>query len=412
MWGLQYDPHVAAYHRLADAFQKKTGATLSIQPQAWPLETKVIAALAAGTQPDFGCIMGKVLTPLLMRDAVSATDPLYKEMQVDVQKTFVGDSIGAYTYNGKTWGVPVEVNGVGFDVMGYQEYFQQAKVSAPPLNGKDFYDNYDQLFTTAKELMVKDSAGKVKRWGLANNGWEAHQLYGIMRSMGVLWWDPDNKKFNVNSDAGVKAFELHATQPVQLGIMAPNLNKNQPDAQQAGLVALSLGNGVPFDQAKKMGYDETMAIVPPVSGTLSDKDPLFDGEGGWGFVGMTKAKNPDVRDQFLMFMMTEDAQSIYAQIYGGIVSAWGPLDDFTKKENTDRFQTPGSLESSKRAMLAIPRTVFWGNGYGYDADMEKYVGQVCSDAREGKVTAAQAAKQLQDLLEKGYQQLQSDLKSG
>lgn len=132
LWGLQYDPHVAAYHRLADGFQKKTGATLAIQPQAWPLETKVVAALAAGTQPDIGCIMGRVLEPLLMRNAVLDCGPLYKQMTIDVEKTFAGDSISAYTDSGKYWGVPVECNLVGFDVTCYQEYLQQAKVSAPP----------------------------------------------------------------------------------------------------------------------------------------------------------------------------------------------------------------------------------------------------------------------------------------
>lgn len=412
LWGLQYDPHVAAYHRLADAFQKKTGATLAIQPQAWPLETKVVAALAAGTQPDIGCIMGRVLEPLLIRNSVLDCGPLYQQMKIDVQKTFAGDSISAYTDNGKYWGVPVECNLVGFDVTCYQEYLQQAKVSSPPLNGKDFYASYDELFSVAKQLMAKDASGKVTRWGVGNNGWEAHQLWSILRSQGVKWWDPDNKKFNVNSEAGVKAFELHATQPVQMGIMAPNLDKNQPDAQQAGLIALGVGGGLPFDQAAKIGYNQTMAISPPVSGKFSDTDPLFTGEGGWGFVGLTKAKNPDVRDQFLTFMMTQESQALYSQIYGGIVSAWASLDDFTVKANTDRFTTPGALDQSKRQMLAVPRTIFWGNGYGYDADMEKYVGQVCSDAREGKVTAAQAAQNLQKLLEQGYQQLQSDLKSG
>src|SRR5579871_4300596 len=52
LWGLQYAPHVAAYHRLATLFQQETGSTLNIQPQPWPLEPKLIAALAAGTGPD------------------------------------------------------------------------------------------------------------------------------------------------------------------------------------------------------------------------------------------------------------------------------------------------------------------------------------------------------------------------
>lgn len=410
LWGLQYDPHVAAYHRLADGFNKKTGATLSIQPQAWPLETKLIAALAAGTQPDVGCVMGKVLEPLFMRKALVSVDAIYQAQNIDVKKTFIGDSIGAYTYNGKIWGVPVEVNNVGFGVFGYLDYFKQLKVDGPNVQNKDFYDSYDQLFQTAKELMVKDSNGKVKRWGLGNAGWEAQQVFGIMRSQGVEWWDPNTQKFNVNSEGGVKAFDLHGAKPVELGIMT-ELNKNQPDAQQAGQIALSIGNGVPFDQAKKLGFEESMSIVPPVSGKLSDSDPLFVGEGGWGFIGLSKAKNPDVRDAFLKYMATEEAQALYASIYGGVVSAWGPLNDFSKQSNLDRFTDKTILPFVKRSLLAIPRTEFFGHGYGYDADMEKYVGQVCAEVRQKKKTSAEAAKELQSLLEKGYQQYQSDIKN-
>src|SRR5690242_10101122 len=36
MWGLQYDPHVETYKRLAALFEKQSGAKLSVQPQEWP----------------------------------------------------------------------------------------------------------------------------------------------------------------------------------------------------------------------------------------------------------------------------------------------------------------------------------------------------------------------------------------
>jgi hypothetical protein len=47
LWGLQYDPHVAAYQRLADLFESQGSGTFEVQPQAWPIPPKVIAALAA-----------------------------------------------------------------------------------------------------------------------------------------------------------------------------------------------------------------------------------------------------------------------------------------------------------------------------------------------------------------------------
>src|SRR5262249_30862153 len=97
MGGLQYDPHIEAYKPLDDGFQKVSGASLQVQPQAWPLETKVVAAVAAGTAPDCGCVMGRVLAPLLLRNLVMSTDDLYRDQKVDL-KQWAGDAMGAYTY--------------------------------------------------------------------------------------------------------------------------------------------------------------------------------------------------------------------------------------------------------------------------------------------------------------------------
>jgi ABC-type glycerol-3-phosphate transport system substrate-binding protein len=75
MWGLQYDPHVEAYQRLSDLFAEQGGGTFEVQPQAWPIPPKVIAALAAGTQPDVACIMGEQLTSLHLHQARTADQP-------------------------------------------------------------------------------------------------------------------------------------------------------------------------------------------------------------------------------------------------------------------------------------------------------------------------------------------------
>jgi len=98
IWGLQYDPHVGAYQRLAALFNKRTGATLSVEPQAWPLETKLIAALAAGTQPDVACIMGKMCIPLYIQNALlPLRDAVYNYMKVKPEEVFFEDAVYAYS---------------------------------------------------------------------------------------------------------------------------------------------------------------------------------------------------------------------------------------------------------------------------------------------------------------------------
>jgi ABC-type glycerol-3-phosphate transport system substrate-binding protein len=409
MWGLQYDPHIEAYKRLNDGFQKKSGGSLQVQPQAWPLETKVVAAVAAGTAPDCGCVMGRVLAPLLLRSLVMSTDDLYKDQNVDM-KQWAGDAMGAYTYKSKTWGVPVEVNQVGYYIVVPLDDLKAKNLDAPPINGKAFFDSYDQVFSVAKALQTTEG-GQVKRWGLATQGWDATQLLGLIASQGVKWWDPEAQKFNINSDAGVKAFEIQADQPKKLGITT-YLNKNQPDSMQAGTAAMGMGGGLPLGPAKKLGLNLDIVLRPPVGGKLTNDDPKYIGEGGWGFIGLSGSKNKDTTAEFLKYMMSPEAQTEYGKIYGGIISAWQPLNDFDKPETLARFEDKQFIETTKRNMQALQREQFYGHDYGYNSDLEKYSTQTVVAVLEQKMTPKEAAAQFQSLMEKARDQLQADIKNG
>ena len=105
LWGLQYDPHVETYKRLAELFKEQSGVTLAVEPQGWPLETKLIAALSAGTQPDVICIMGKVMIPLHIQKAIMPLkESVYDAQGVNPDTDFIGDAIGAYTWEGEQIG--------------------------------------------------------------------------------------------------------------------------------------------------------------------------------------------------------------------------------------------------------------------------------------------------------------------
>ena len=197
LWGLQYDPHVEAYQRLADLFESQGGGTYEVQPQAWPIPPKVIAALAAGTQPDVACIMGEQLTSLHLHQAlVPCTEQVYNHMGVDPDESFVGDAIGAYTWQGEIWGVPTEANGVGNMVnvpsedviaLGLEDQY-------PPLNGEVFFESYPSMWELAQALQVEED-GKVTKWGLSSQGWDDMSYLGILRGCspekGRRWSDRD-----------------------------------------------------------------------------------------------------------------------------------------------------------------------------------------------------------------------------
>ena len=337
LWGLQYDPHVAAYGRLAELFKEQTGSTLRVEPQAGAdLISKFIASLSAGTQPDAYCLIGHALTPLHVQKVLLPLDELvYQNQGVDPKTAFIGDSVQAYTWENQIWGVPVESNAVGNTVnvpvdeitaLGLQDQF-------PPTNGETYFESYPVMWELAKQLQ-KEENGQVSRWGMSSKGWEAQSLLGIIRSQDVKWWDKDTETFNINTDAGIEAFRLLVEEPVKMGIET-ELEQNHLDAALAGKVAVARGNPTVSTNGVELGYKFEVSGVPMVR---SGEEPLFVGEGGWGFIAPKERTNPGVSEAFLKMMATEPAQIEYAKIYGGLpFFAWAALKDDTSRFEESEF---------------------------------------------------------------------------
>jgi len=412
LWGLQYDPHVETYKRLAELFKEQSGVTLAVEPQAWPLETKLIAALSAGTQPDVICIMGKVLIPLHIQKALMPLkESVYDAQGVNPDTDFIGDGIGAYTWEGELYGVPTEVNGVGHVVNVPVDDVEAAGLADqyPPTNGEPFFESYEVMWELAKALQVEKD-GKVERWGLSSKGWDNQSYLGILRTLlakdGVDWWDNNAKQFNINSEAGVKAMELFAETPVKMGIET-ELDQTQIDAALAGKVALARGNGTPAVQGRDLGYNFFLTGVPKINGADA---PLLVGEAGWGFAAPKNANNPEISQQFLRMMCTEEGQRGYSAIYGGIIPAWkglvGTFDFFA-----DPSEDSPNVQAAKLVQeYLLPQTQYYGEGFGFPAEVDGIGGEICSLVRQGQLTAAEAVQQYQERAEAQYNQYLEDVK--
>jgi ABC-type glycerol-3-phosphate transport system substrate-binding protein len=409
-WGLQYDPHVETYHRLADLFKEKSGVTLSVEPQAWPLETKLIAALSAGTQPDVLCIMGKVLVPLHIQKALMPLkESVYDANGVNPETDFIGDGIGAYTWQGDIYGVPTEVNGVGHVVNVPTDDVEALGLGDqyPPTNGEPFFASYESMWELAKALQVEEG-GRVSRWGLSSKGWDNQSYLGILRTLlapdGTDWWDVDAEKFNINSEAGVKAMELFAETPVAMGIES-ELDQNQIDAALAGKVALARGNGTPAVQGRELGYNFYLTGAPKING---DEAPLFVGEAGWGFSAPKNSKNPDISIDFLRMMATEEGQRTYSAIYGGIVPAWaGLVGDFSYYADSSE-DNPNVKAAGLVMDYLLPQTRYYGEGFGFPAEVDGIGAEICSQVRLGDLTSAEAVAAYQERCEAQYKQYLED----
>jgi hypothetical protein len=355
--------------------------------------------------------MGKVLPPLHIQKALMPlSDTVYAAQGVDPATSFIGDGIGAYTWQGELYGVPTEVNGVGNVVNVPVDDVKKAGLDKdyPPTNGEPWFASYESMWDLAKALQVEEG-GQVTRWGLSSKGWDNQSYLGIVRTLlkpeGTDWWDVNASKFNLDSEAGVKAMELFAETPVKMGIET-ELDQNQIDAALAGKVALARGNGTPAVQGRDLGYNFFLSGVPKING---DEAPQLVGEAGWGFAAPKNAKNVDIAVNFLKMMATQEGQKNYAMIYGGIVSAWkGLVGDFSYyKDSSDDSPNVAAAKLSMDHLLA--QTQFYGEGFGLPSEVDGIGAEICSKVRVGDMTAAEAAKEYQTRCEAQYKQYLEDL---
>lgn len=412
LWGLQYDPHVAIYVRLAALFREKTGATLAVEPQDWPPD-KLIPALAAGTQPDVCCIMGMSCMPLYIQGALMPlSDVVFSAMGIKPEDVFFEDGVQAYSWKGEIYGIPTEAGGLGNVVNVPVEEVTKLGLGDkyPPTDGTVWWDSHDEMFELAKALQVEEN-GKVVRWGLSSKGWDGPTYLGILRSLlaerGTDWWDLNSEKFNIDSEEGVLAMQYFAETPVKLGIET-ELDQSHVDAALAGKCALARGNAAASTQSTELGYHFEVAGCPKVAG---DKPPLSVSEAGWGFVAPKATKNPDISVAFLQMMATEEGQKTYCKIYGGQPCiAWKGLTGvFDHWDNQDP-EWPQRKFGMMFQKYLQPLALYYGEALGDPGVVADAFGEICSQVRTGDLTSAEACKAAQERAEAQRKQWLEDMK--
>ncbi len=401
LWGLQYDPHVERYNMLAEAFFKETGASATVEPQPWPLETKVLAGAAANVLPDVVCVMGKSSVPLFQQQVIVPIDEaVFEHVGLDTDEFFSPGSIGAYFWDGKHYGVPIEDNCVGMAAAVRTDWLEEAGDAAkalwPAAQGKDGFESYEDMWALAELLQRKDASGNVTVWGLSSQGWDYPVVLGIMRELGQKWYDPEAQKFNMDSDECITALDLFIRIPVFERKIETQLDVSHMDALLSSKVALARGNNAIPGEAAKIGLPVESVLAPPAKagGTLT-----LVGEGGWGFEVPTNAKSRDIGIEFLRFMCTYEAQYIYAGIYGGTMTSCIPV------MSSDIYAGDDPVKRSiRRHLKSLGNTTYYGWGFGLPSAIEEIIGQVCGQVRTGELQPAEAAKELQARMEEHRQQ--------
>jgi ABC-type glycerol-3-phosphate transport system substrate-binding protein len=395
LWGIQFDPHIDAYNRLAKWFSTYTGARVTVEPQA-DLSANLLAAMAAGTPPDISALMGKDCGPFVEKKALVTTDEIFPLLKLDPKKWFSPVALQAYQYLGKTWGVPTEGNAVSgyvnVDKGVLKACGKEVEALWPPNQKKDRFDTFEEMWNMAKRMMIVEKDGTVTRWGQCSQGWDNRHLFGIMRTLGRDWWDGDQGKFYLDSPEAIEAMNLQVVKPMFELKIETQYPDNYGAATMAGTNGLGIGNIANPGYLRAQGFVWDTCIFPSAK---PGSKALFVGEGGWGFVVPAQSKNRDAGIEFLKWVSTYDGQKEYARIYGGMI-AGAPVVN----EDPELFPAGDYVgEQVKRCAVAQNDTVYYGDGFGPPSEMEKYTVAAVQNVRTGKMQPKEALQEAQKLCE-------------
>ncbi len=394
MWGLNYAPHIERYKLMVKRFEEATGATVKLQPQD-DVGQQMLTSLAGGNPPDVVCLLGIASDQLVSQGGLlDLTDVVYGDLKIDMPKWWLPDAIGAYTFGGRQFGVPVEssphagvscrldlIAAAGSKVDGLWPGAEPE--DAWPAKGVHFQD-FDQMFELAKALQQK-SGEKVKVWGQNGQGWEIHRLAAMMFQQDTLWWDEAAGTFNLDNDSCVQALEYMITKPYALGIEANLAAQSTVNAYVAGQTALAIGNDSAAGEGTKAGFKGTNVVQPSI---VPGAEPKFLGPGGWGFEVPVKAKNQAAGIEFARFATTYEAQFTFSQIYGGMSPACRALI------KSEIYQGDTPLKSGQRRLLVAGENTQF-QGHGFDPQVAGMFTAILGSVREGKVTTQEAAAEMQ-----------------
>lgn len=400
-WILDFAPFKEYWGKLGAGFEKLTGAKVNFQPQAWPIEVKLVAAMAAGTVPDCVNLMGRVLAPLVppKRDLLEPTDDsIFKTLNIGPDSYFAPGAIGCWKYAGKHWGIPLQDNVVSVCYYARPDWLKadQAEDLWPRTHGKDIFESFDQVYELAKK-MQKESNGKVSVWGTNSSGWNRTDIFSAMKSLGVDWWDEGQKKFNMDSDAAVQAIDAIIETPAQKLHIETELNQSGEDAFDQGKVALARST----ISTQSFALDNHIPLTDVAAPPLKGGKPAFVGEGGWGAAVPRQAKQKEAGLEFLKFLVTPNGALLWLPIFGGTVPAILSMRD-------DPLYQGAGAENTRTYLQYQPVTTYMGSGFGYEPELTNIWEAIASEVRQGKLNSKQASQAAQkkfiDHYTKFYQQ--------
>jgi len=276
-----------ATQKAIDKF-KEQNPNIEVDVQTFPYDVyiqKIKAAFAANTEPDILQIFGTWVPDYSSQGFLDAVPDSLMAQKDD----FYPAALGAYTWQGKLYGLPHEYNLENGGMLVHPAMFQAANLSYPK--------TWDELVADAKKLTKRDSQG-ITQAGFIFTSTDniTYSLLSFILQQGGDYWNADKTGVKLSSPEATKAWnamlDLVLVDKVEdPKLIPPTGDEDISDYFFKGQAAMAyrgpwtIANGLHQYNLKDFEY----APVPPFAG---DK-PYFAAESGWGETVSARSKNKE-----------------------------------------------------------------------------------------------------------------------
>lgn len=327
---------VKATNELIRGFQE-ANPDINIVYQHFPYDVlinKLQTAYASSTEPDMQQMFGTWATEYAKKGLL--TEVSIPRAQLEEQ--FWPAALGAYTVEGKVYGLPQEYNLENGGMLINKKMLASIGAEVPT--------TWDQIREVGKQL-TKWNGEQLEQSGFAftNNDSITFMYLSLILQQGAKYWDDEGKYVNFNTPEGKAAwvFEtgLETTDKLtQERAFGPTVDTFDVFYQQKAAMGFRgpwvIGTAVETYPDVKYGTDFDYVPVPSfVDGT----PPLFAAESGWGTVVSSRSKNKEASLKFLEFMSQPDNAREWNNTTATVPSIKALKDDAKLLEVTPALKT-------------------------------------------------------------------------
>lgn len=297
---------------------------------------KVLSAFAAGTEPDVIDIIGSLLLRFA-KEGLIAEVPSQVMTEAELKSTFWPITLASFSWEGKNYGIPFEVNVAGTGVIFNQELLAMSGMELPAewIESRRAGETWDELVNFANQLSIVDRRGNIIQAGLAMvNDHEHSDFLAMIFQQGGDYRDFENNRVNFETPEARAALELFIEAMEEHKLDSVDLpNRQEMFLEQTAVATI----GGPWYKGvidrEVQGLDYVRLNLPPYFGDI----PHFPVKGGWGLSVSKGSQHHNEAWEFVRFAMRPENMKYFNKVTQTVPSRIDFADDpdFAHEETLD-----------------------------------------------------------------------------